>query len=261
MNLKSGIIALTAGIFTILSPMALTAQDLTASQIVDKMIEANNLSFERGEMQMTMIIENKRGKKRTRTILAQGQKFGELSKTRIEFKEPADVRGTTLLMHEQGGDADDIQYLYFPAFKKTQRISGSAKNGSFMGSDFTYADMESKDAKDGTKTLLPPDKVGGQDAYRISVKSTDEDSDYSKVDLWIHQGIFLPLRTDFYDRKGALLKVMTSKKIEKKNGQFVITHIKLVNKQKGSQTSLIVDDINQDAVFSESVFEKANLGK
>ena len=241
--------------------MGLMAQEYTAQQLIDKMIDANNLSFEKGEMQMTMIIENKRGKKRTRTIMAQGQKFGELSKTRIEFKEPADVRGTTLLMHEQPGDGDDIQYLYFPAFKKTQRISGSAKNGSFMGSDFTYADMESRDAKEGKKTLLPPDKVGGQEAFRVSVESTDEDSDYSKVDMWIHKTLFLPLRTDFYDRKGALLKVMTSKKIEKKNGQFVITHIKLANKQKGSQTSLIVDDINQDAVFSESVFEKASLGK
>ena len=237
------------------------SQELSAQDIVDKMLDANNLSFEKGEMQMTMIIHNKRGEKRQRTILAQGQKFGGLSKTRMEFREPADVRGTTLLLHEQGGDADDLQYFYLPAFKKTKRISGSAKNGSFMGSDFTYADMESRDAKEGVKTLLPSEKTGGQEAYRVSVISADEESDYSKVELWIHKTLFLPLKMEFYDRKGALLKVMTSKKLEKKNGEFVITHMSLSNKQKGTKTDLLVDRIDQNAAFSESIFDRANLGK
>lgn len=242
-------------------PAVSVAEELNAQQIIDKMIDSNNLSFEKGEMRMTMVIHNKRGEKRTRTILAQGQKFGELGKTRIEFQEPADVRGTTLLLHEQGGDQDDIQYLYLPAFKKTRRISGSAKNGSFMGSDFTYADLESRDAKDGEKTLLDPEEIGGQNAFRISVKSTDEDSDYSKVEIWVHQKLFLPLKMDFYDRKGKLLKVMKSRKIEKKNGEMVITHMTLSNRQKGSKTDMIVDEIRQDAAFSESVFDKTNLGK
>ena len=139
-----------------------------------------------------------------------------MSKTRIEFIEPADVRGTTLLLLEQAGEEDDLQYLYLPAFKKTRRIAGSQKNGSFMGSDFTYADMESRDAQEGTKTREANTTVGGQDSFRISVLSSDPESDYSKVELWIHTQLFLPLKTEFYDRKGKLLKVMQAKKIEKR---------------------------------------------
>ncbi len=244
------------------TPASLTAQEtLNAQQIVDKMLEANNFGFEKGEMMMTMVIQNKRGEKRTRSIRALGQKFEGLSKTRMEFIEPADVRGTTLLMHEQAGDADDLQYLFLPAFKKTKRISGSAKNGSFMGSDFTYADMESRDAEEGAKTKLPDEAVGGQDAFRISVTPEDKESDYSKVEIWIHKSLFLPLRMDFYDRNGKLLKVMKSKKIEKNNGEFVITKMVLSNKQKGSMTTLLVDKINQNASFPASVFDRNNLGK
>lgn len=246
---------------TLMGGASAFAETLDAQQIIDRMIDANNLSFEKGEMQMTMTITNKRGEKRTRSILAQGQKFGELNKTRMEFKEPADVRGTTLLLHEQAGDDDDIQYLYLPAFKKTRRISGSAKNGSFMGSDFTYADLESRDAKEGKKELLAEEKVGGQDAYHLIVQSQDPESDYSKVEIWVHKTLFLPVKMVFYDRSGAPLKEMKSRKVEKKNGDFVITHMSLENIQKGSRTDLVVDAIRQDAEFPESVFDKASLGK
>ena len=60
-------------------PASLTAQEtLNAQQIVDKMLEANNFGFEKGEMMMTMVIQNKRGEKRTRSIRALGQKFSGL---------------------------------------------------------------------------------------------------------------------------------------------------------------------------------------
>lgn len=251
---------LSAGFLLTLPPTG-TADELTAQGIVDQMIDANNLSFERGKMDMKMVIQNKRGESRERSIRAFGKKENGLGKTRIEFIEPADVRGTTLLLLEQAGDEDDLQYLYLPAFKKTRRIAGSQKNGSFMGSDFTYADMESRDAQEGTKTRGTNETVGGQETFRISVQSTDAESDYSKVELWIHTTLFLPLKTEFYDRKGALLKVMQAKKIEKKNGEFVITHLRLKNIQKGSQTDLFVNTIDQSATFSDAVFDRSTLGK
>ena len=41
-------------------------------------------------------------------------------------------------------DRDDDQWLYLPALRKTKRIASSDKSGSFMGSDFNYSDMTSR---------------------------------------------------------------------------------------------------------------------
>ena len=47
---------------------------------------------------------------------------------------------------------DDDQYLYLPSLDKSKRISGGQKNQRFMGTELTYADMESRDLKDGLVT-------------------------------------------------------------------------------------------------------------
>lgn len=59
------------------------------------------------------------------------------------FTYPGDVKGTGFLTwdYDQIGKDDD-KWLYLPAMKKTQRISGSSsKTDYFMGTDFTYDDI------------------------------------------------------------------------------------------------------------------------
>ena len=41
----------------------------------------------------------------------------------------------------------------------------------------------------------------------------------------------------------------------------MITHLRLKNVQKGSQTDLFVETIDQSATFSDAVFERSSLGK
>ena len=58
------------------------------------------------------------------------------------FLSPADVKDTGFLTYDYDEEGrDDDQWLYLPALKKTKRIASGDKSGSFMGSDFTYADM------------------------------------------------------------------------------------------------------------------------
>ena len=59
----------------------------------------------------------------------------------IEFTGPADVAGTKFLITEPKEGADE-QLLYLPAFDKVQKISGSSRKGAFMGSDFSYEDLD-----------------------------------------------------------------------------------------------------------------------
>jgi hypothetical protein len=62
----------------------------------------------------------------------------------VFFLTPSDVKNTAFLTFDySGNDKDDDQWMYLPALKKTKRIPASDKDGAFMGSDFSYADMTS----------------------------------------------------------------------------------------------------------------------
>ncbi|MCB0280058.1 MAG: outer membrane lipoprotein-sorting protein [Calditrichaeota bacterium] len=54
----------------------------------------------------------------------------------IQFLNPPDVRGTSLLTY-QNPKEDDEQWLYLPELRRVKKISSSNKSGSFMGSEFS----------------------------------------------------------------------------------------------------------------------------
>ena len=70
-----------------------------------------------------------------------------LEKRMIRFIEPADVRGTSMLVVDNKNSADEM-WIYLPALKKTRRIVTSEKGKSFMSSEFSNADMASPAVSD-----------------------------------------------------------------------------------------------------------------
>lgn len=250
-----------AAFLLLLLPMTATAEEgPTADQIVQRMLDSNNMGFDSGQARVRMTITSAKGTIRERVLSSKSDEKAGLRRSRVEFLEPADVRGTTLLMLEQPGDERDLQYLYLPGLRKTRRVAGSQKNTGFMDSDFTYADLESRDAKNGKKRRLADAEAGGQPAYHVEVVSADEDGEYGKLELWVHKELWLPLRIDFYDRGGKLLKTLLSKRIEKKGERHLVTKLHM-RAAAGSDTVLDVESIDLDARFSDADFDKNALGR
>ncbi len=70
-----------------------------------------------------------------------------LEKRFIRFIEPADVRGTAMLIVDNENTADEM-WIYLPALKKVRRIVSSEKGKSFMSSEFSNADISSPPISD-----------------------------------------------------------------------------------------------------------------
>src|SRR5437660_8252062 len=88
-----------------------------------------------------MILVNAKGDRSERSLelrTLEGPDAGD--KTLLIFKDPPDVRGTTLLTHENRG-GDDDQWLYLPALRRSRRIGSSNKSNSFVGSELAYEDL------------------------------------------------------------------------------------------------------------------------
>lgn len=246
----------------LLAPSSASADDgLTGKQIVDKTLEQNRVGFDAGQATIVMRIKTPHGDIVENKLLTRAGRKDGLFRTRMTFLEPQDQRGIEVLLLQQTSGRD-LQYLYLPRFKKSRRITGAAKNGRFQGSDFTYADLESRDVKEGSYTRLEDTTYGKQPVYRVDVvpKASDEEQ-YSKVEMWISQKTWIPLKTVFYDRGGKQLKVLKIKRIKKVDGRWIPTSLVMSNVQGRSETALEIGSLNTKARFPDSLFAESSLGK
>ncbi len=235
------------------------AAELGATEIVDRVLEHNAFGFENAIARVRLVLTSKRGNERRREIEIRSLERQKLNRTLVRFLSPADVAGTGFLVLENQ-ERDDDQYLYLPALGKVKRISGNQRNQRFMGTDLTYADLESRSLRRANLTRLADAAVGGNPTYVIEAKPKEgSDSEYGRTVSWIHTVSFVPLKIEFYDQRGALLKTLLVKRLEKKDGRWVVMDSTVENVQAGTATQLTVDSIDFAAKLAESEFTERAL--
>lgn len=158
---------------------------------------------------LEMILRNQQGDESKREIRLRSMEVkGDGDKSLSIFDTPADVKGTAFLSFTHALKADD-QWLYLPALKRVKRISSQNKSGPFMGSEFAYEDISSQEVEKYHYKFLNEEIYDGHNTFVIEQTPTYEHSGYSKLQVWMDKEMYRPLKIDFYDRKGALLKTLT----------------------------------------------------
>ena len=262
------ILITTAFLTLLLACSALTAQeDLTAKQIADKSFQATKLAG--SEAVSTMTIVDGKGRERVRKI-AQVTKLydkGDTEKKLIRFLAPADVKGTGLLTFDYK-EQDDDMWLYMPALRKTRRIISSEKAKSFMGSEFSYADITPPRLDDFNYKNLGEQEAGDALCWKIEMVPLDDDiadeNGFSKKISFIGKADFVIRKAIYYDLDGELLKELEVKEIrelEPRHHKFRPIHMIMVNKQNDRKSILKVDKIQfspdvKDEFFTTRYLER-----
>jgi len=220
---------------------AASAKKMTADKIVDEMIDRDPLGYGGAEARMVMALINSRNQVRKRKVVMYSRKDGDTRRIFLRFLSPADIAGTSFLGIDEDGDR--TQYLYMPAMGRTRRISSRQRNASFVGTDYSYADLDNRDIDDAKKKRLADDEVGGQPCYVIAAAPTSDKSRYERIDLWISKKTFLPVRIRFYGKGGEELKRLTVKKVKKIGGRWLIDESKMVDLKREHTTIFKLVDV------------------
>lgn len=234
-------------------------KELTAQQIADKVVRADTSNWTGAKTRMRMILSEEGGKTKERSMEIIGRKKDGRYQSMVRFLGPAEVAGTAFLMLDRGNDEAE-QYIYLPAVKRTRRIAGRDRDGSFMGSDFTYADMQGMSSKDASHKRLPDEKVGSEDCYVLeSTINPKAGVAYSKVLTWVRKTDFVALRTKFFDSAGKHAKSLYVRKMKNIDGSPVVTEFRMQNEQKQHATEVFVDSIERKEDMADSQFTPAAL--
>ena len=218
---------------------------------------------------LEMVLIDKNGKQRVRRLSSYGRDVGEDEQRIIFFMTPADVKDTGFLTYDYDeSERDDDQWLYLPALRKTKRIASSDKSGSFMGSDFSYADMTDFDLEKYDFAMLGEDEVRGEKVWKIQrvPRSREEivERGYTKSVLFVRQDCFVVVRAVHWVKKGNKLKYMDVKKLELIDGIWTPTEQTMTTK-KGKKTLhktiLRFADTKYNQDLEESIFTQRRLEK
>jgi hypothetical protein len=235
------------------------ADALSAAQIADRALHSNAFRWSDARTRVRMVLITADGTRSERQLEVLGRKKNGLYQSFVRFLSPKDIAGTAFLMLERGPDATE-QYLYLPAIKRIRRIAVRERDGSFMGSDFSYADLQGIDPKDATHQRLPDAPIGGDACYVIeSTLLPTAKISYRKAVAWIRQSDFIALRTKFYDRAGKLAKTLYSRKIRNVDGSLIVVEARMQNEQQNRATELFVDTIERRDDLKDAQFTPAAL--
>jgi outer membrane lipoprotein-sorting protein len=178
----------------------------------------------------------------------------------IVFQRPANVAGTRFLTMDKAAGGSD-RWIYLPGLGKVRRVAASESGGSFMGTDFSYDDISStdRDVNLDTHTILREEPLNGLSCYVIQSIPADSAYQYSKTITWIDKSASLIYKTEMYDRRGALSKVMEMSDFKDQQGRITPMQMKIATLAAGTSTTVYVDIMKYDDPIPEAVFTTAYL--
>jgi predicted exporter len=229
-----------------LTAISASAQD--ARQIIGKSHEVVKVSS--FEAVSTLTITDSRGNQRVRQSSMASLSLPDGTEKRIiKFISPAEVSGTGILIFDYPEKSDDM-WIYLPALRKTRRIVSREKSKSFMGSEFSNANMTAPGLEDFRYTLLGEEDHLAKPCYKIeSVPLTSDLEDtygYSRSVSWVDKNTYLVQQINYFDFDGELFKTITHKefkKLEDREGKYMVIHMEAINHQNKRRSEMVMNKV------------------
>lgn len=194
-----------------------------------------------------MTLTNDRGEERERAVRMLYMDFpGGLQRRIIRFVSPADIRRTTFLNIEVENGTDD-QYLYLPAYERVKRIANTERSRSFMGTDYTYEDILTRNVDADEHACTGTGTFGEWRTWRVrSRPRPGSDSQYRLMEHQVDVDSNVVVETRFYGEGGQPVKRFTAAELARPEGVWVVTDSTMVNLEDDHATRIEVTGVRFD---------------
>ena len=266
-NLLAAVAASSVVFGLAMQPQTSWAASPDLTQIMEKNFVVSKVPDSVADATFTLI--NKAGQERVRKTFGTTklQENGTDNMRMTRFLSPPDVKGTVSLLIEHADKYDDI-WIYLPALKKVRRLVSNNKKDSFVGTDFSYADVIGYKVPEWNYKLLKEEMVEGQPCYVIeALPKTDavkSSNGYSKRIAWLRKDNMMAVKMDYWDEAGQLLKTSTFNDIQlvdQKRGKWQAMRLEANNVQTGHRTVIQFDNFKANQQVKDEFFTTRYMEK
>ena len=179
--------------------------------------------------------------------------WGPDAKGLIQFQEPAEVKGVGLLTLSHAGRPAE-QWFYAPAIDRDRRVAKQEKSTRFLGTHFTYEDMEERDLDAYAYRLLGEDTASGAPCFKVeALPKPDEESQYSKLVFWVLQDRYVTIRVETYV-EGELRRVFEGSDVREVSGIPIVHAWSLTDTKRPGTTRLVVANLHINPPIDGTLF-------
>ena len=255
---------LAAALVSVLaSAPALSGQEPTTGRAVMELYDAQDRTRDT-QVTMEMTLVDSRGRERHRSLTLQSRTDEGLRKQLIRFLEPGDVEGTAFLTVEKAEGGDDA-WLYLPALRRVRRIAGTDKRDRFVGTHFTYEDLDREDLERHAYELVGEEVLDGVATWVVRAEPSDpalrEESGYGRRELWISQEHHVLVQAKLYDREGAYVRRLRAEDVRPvpQTDRWRAYRITMEDVREGGRTILRMTQYSIDRGVPEDLFTERYL--
>jgi len=126
----------------------------------------------------------------------------------MKYQAPQDVRHLGYLVINKADGTED-QFVYRPSSRRVRRIN--LRGEAIFGTDFAFEDIIPQELENATYVRKPDSELDGIAVYVVEVTPVKEqDSEYSRFDVYVTRHQFVALRVDYWNRDGVNIKQLNA---------------------------------------------------
>lgn len=252
------------------APFAALADTLSAREIAEKSDQRYTGDSSRADAQLILI--DRKDRERVRDIRLYTLENEAVEKSISFFVSPTDVAGTTYMNFDYTDERDDDSWLYLPALKQVRRVAAGDKSGSFMGSDFTYSDINGINTDWYDYTLLEDNAmVDGHATWKIESTPKPEFKDkvssetgYVKSHLWIRKDNFVQVQGQIWTERQGRIKYFSAQQVELIDGIWTPLRLQMVSVRNDKKehasvfqfSNYVYNEHTDDAIFTTQSMQR-----
>lgn len=249
----------------------LNAAELSAKEIMDKNEDAKRHTSIEAHARLLTSGGGRAEREKEFTWWRKLGVDGIYFKTLTRFHKPAEVKNEGILFLEGKEDTTEI-LIYLPAYKKIRRVESGQQSGSFMGSEFSYADISKPHVEDFEYKLLQqeacPTHAAPQKCYVIQYKPNKEAvlerTGSARGVMWVRTDNFMDVQAEIEDLDGKPWKKYVAKEIKETDPvqkKWLAHHLTMENLKTKRSTTFVFSQVKPNSPIADAVFTQQNLSK
>jgi hypothetical protein len=177
----------------------------------------------------------------------------------LVVRAPARVAGTAFLSWVHADRPPDM-WVFLPEIGRPRQLHAATRGERFLGSDFTYEDLGAPTLDERDHAIIDEPELDGEAAYRVESRPRAH-APYARILTWVSKATFLPLRVEYFDAAGRLLKVGTFQDVRSVNGIPTPFALEMRDAVTGHRTAVTLLDAAFDRPFDCALLSGRGLSR
>jgi len=175
------------------------------------------------------------------------------SKILIRFLSPAEVEGVAILILNHR-DSPSSLWIWTPATGRARSIATGNRETRFFGTDFSFEDLEERDADQYDNKLLGDASLDGAACWKVECRPRGGNaSQYTHSHLWLRKGDYVVAQLENL-REATLLRRIVYRDVRKVQGIWTPHLIEISQPARRTRTVLRLEKLEYNIKLDEAAF-------